>query len=84
MREAAPPRKTQEALFSEDFDAGRDLRHLRDDLERVFLKRLFRDTKGDLQAMVRALDVKQSILYRWLKRLDIDVRALRWELGEER
>lgn len=67
-------------LFSEDFVAGRNLAELRDELERVYLTRLFRETEGNIPQMVEALGVRQASLYRWFKRLGVDVRSLRREI----
>jgi DNA-binding NtrC family response regulator len=67
------------AFFDEEAVAGRDLRHLRRELDRVYLTRLFRDSGGDLRVMARALGVKLSNLYHWLRRVGIDIRTLRRE-----
>ncbi len=65
------------SLFTPEFVRGRDLAAMRDELERVYLTMLGRDTGGDVDAMVKALRVKRATLYRWLKRLGIDIRSLR-------
>ena len=56
---------------------GRDLYELRDELEKVYLTELFRETGGDLEAMSSALRVNKATLYRWFKTLGLDVRTLR-------
>jgi DNA-binding NtrC family response regulator/tetratricopeptide (TPR) repeat protein len=73
------PRTAAPVLFDEESVAGRDLRQLRDELERVYLRRLFRDTKGDVSRMTRILGVKHASLYRWFKRLGLNVRSMRRE-----
>jgi DNA-binding NtrC family response regulator/tetratricopeptide (TPR) repeat protein len=71
------PEEASRGLFAPDLVAGRDLGKLRDELERVYLARLFRDTRGDFPKMMEVLGVTQATLYRWFKRLDLDPGSLR-------
>ena len=70
----------QGSLFSRELVQGRRLQDLRDELDRVYLLNLFEEMGGSIPRMVAALDVTQASLYRWLRRLGIDVRGLRREL----
>ena len=63
---------------------GRTLDELRLELERDYLSWLFRRTRGDLAAMREELGIGRSRLYGWLRRLDLDVAALRAELEDSR
>jgi DNA-binding NtrC family response regulator len=62
--------------FGRDLTA-RSLDERRRELEREYLIRLFRDSRGDLRAMMRALRVKSSKLYAWFRDLGLDIRDLR-------
>ena len=67
-------------LFSRRLLAGRPLHELRRSLERAYVTYLFEDTGGDVKAMRDALDMPQATLYRWIKRLGLDLRELRRRL----
>lgn len=71
------PRPARRSLFPPEAIAGRDLRDLRRELESAYLGRLFRDTGGDLARMAETLGVTVSNLYHWLKKVGLDIRALR-------
>ena len=60
----------------------RDLKELREDLERAYLGRLFREVEGDLDEMMRQLGIGRTRLYTWLRNLGLDVRRMRDELDE--
>ena len=59
------------------FDGPKAGRELRRELDRSFLLRLFRQTGGDIREMGRALGVRRSNLYTWLRKVGIDIRELR-------
>ena len=75
----ALPSPEESSLFTREFVSGRDLNRMRDELETVYLKQLFAEKQGDVAAMATDLGVTQPTLYRWFKKLGIDVRALRRE-----
>jgi DNA-binding NtrC family response regulator/tetratricopeptide (TPR) repeat protein len=79
VRSALPPRE-EHALFGDEVLAGRDLKDLKNELEKAYLIRLFRETGGDIDAMARSLGKKRISLYVWFHRVGIDVRALRRSL----
>ena len=58
--------------------ALRDLRQDAED-EPILARRdrLFRDSRGDLETMAKALGIKVSNVYHWLKRVGLDIRSLR-------
>ncbi len=56
------------------------LKELKKDLEMEYLVHLFRETRGDSHKMAESLEVNQSTLYRWFRRLEIDIHALRREM----
>jgi DNA-binding NtrC family response regulator/tetratricopeptide (TPR) repeat protein len=74
------PRAPSHPIFSEDALSGRDLKSLRRELDRVYLTRLFRDTRGDVRKMTETLGVKASRLYAWLREAGVDIQSLRREL----
>jgi two-component system nitrogen regulation response regulator NtrX len=61
----------------------RTLRDLRRDLERRYLTELFFEAGGDIEQMMRELDVKSTKLYAWLHDLGLDIRQLRRQLPPE-
>jgi DNA-binding NtrC family response regulator len=71
------PAARRPAVFDEGAIAGRKIRDLHRELDRVYLARLFRDSRGDLDAMAGTLGIKVSNLYHWLKRVGLDIRGLR-------
>ena len=68
------------SIFTSDHVAGRDLAELKRELERVYLIHHFREARGNIPAMMKALNVKRSALYRWLVHANIDVNELRKQL----
>jgi DNA-binding NtrC family response regulator len=76
----APRRGAQakeEPFLSDERLRGRSLDELRGELERAYLAHLYRETGGDLGAMMKKLGVKRAYLYRWLRKVGLDIRNLR-------
>jgi serine/threonine-protein kinase PknK len=65
------------SLFAEEVFEGRSLRELRTELDRAYVLRLFKKTGGDYGKMMKALGVRQSYFYSWLRKIGIDTRKLR-------
>jgi len=74
------PRQEEDSLFSDDLLAGRDIKDLKRNLERAYLRRLFKETGGDIEKMSENLAMKRVSLYLWFRRIGMDVHALRREL----
>ena len=68
------PQEDQEDLTQ------RDLKDLRRDLERKYLRQLFFKAGGDTRQMMRDLGIQSTKLYYWLHDLGLDIRTLRKEL----
>ena len=68
--------------FPERIIAGRDLRQLRSELEKSYLAWLFREKRGNLEAMAGVLGVKVSNLYHWFRRVGLSIRDLRREVED--
>lgn len=73
-----------EPLFNERLIERHDLGELRAALERQYLTRLFLSTGGDLGRMLEKLHVKRTWLYVWLRRLGLDIKALRERVRRDR
>jgi hypothetical protein len=56
---------------------SRGLDEHRKELEREYLKQLFRKVRGDMPVMCRELGVKSTKLYTWLRGLGLDIREPR-------
>jgi len=67
------------ALVPEKLLEGRTLDEVRREVERAYVLRLHREVKGDLSAMMAALGVRRTQLYELLRKLGLDIRALREE-----
>ena len=63
---------------------GRSLSDLRNELDRTYLTQLFQELHGDVAKMAAKLEVKTSRLYDWLRRVKLDIRALRRGLARQR
>jgi DNA-binding NtrC family response regulator len=70
-------------LVPERLLEGRSLDEVRREVERAYVLRLHREAKGDLRAMMAALGVRRTQLYELLRKLGLDVRALRESAGDE-
>jgi len=64
-------------IFNESALAGKSLSELHRELDRVYLTRLFKESKGDLGRIAETLGMKISNVYHWLKRSGIRIRDLR-------
>jgi len=58
----------------------RGLDEIRDEIEREYLTQLFARTKGDPRAMMERLGVGKTKLYAWIRKLGLDLDALRRDL----
>jgi DNA-binding NtrC family response regulator len=67
------------SLFKRELLEGRRLDDLKAELERSYLLFLFESKSGDLQALCRELGVNRATLYRWFRKLGMDIRELRGE-----
>ncbi|MCZ6792962.1 MAG: sigma 54-interacting transcriptional regulator [Planctomycetota bacterium] len=56
-------RRGSPSLFSEEQIAGRELDDLRRELEKTYLVRLFRETRGNVSAMAQQVGLKRGSLY---------------------
>jgi DNA-binding NtrC family response regulator len=59
-----------------------DLKDLEAALERQYLTQLFLRSKGDLKSMMAKLQVKRTWLYKWFRKLGLDIEDLRRRLKE--
>ena len=75
-------RRSIETLYTAEVLEGRNLEDLRKDLERAYLANLFRKLGGDPEALMKALGIKRSRLYAWMRKLGLDPKKLRAELEE--
>jgi DNA-binding NtrC family response regulator/tetratricopeptide (TPR) repeat protein len=69
-------------LFPETVLKERPLEELRAALDREYLVLAFREARGEIAAITRRLGMKRSNLYAWLRKVGLDVRALRREARE--
>ncbi len=74
---AKEPIPAKKRLFDEGLFKDHGLEELKVELERAYLVRTFREVRGDLRKMMKILGVKKSYLYSWIKRVGLDIRALR-------
>jgi DNA-binding NtrC family response regulator len=70
----------EKSLFPESVLAGRDLKDLRRELDRAYLQRLFRETRGSIPRMLGVLGIRRSYLYSWLRSVGLDVQEMRKQL----
>jgi DNA-binding NtrC family response regulator len=73
--------KTQRSPIPEEFFAGKGLAQVKDDVEREYLIRLFREKRGRIKEMTESLGIQRAYLYKRFWSLGINVQKLREELG---
>lgn len=71
------PKKLKAKIFDPTIFRGRDLQELTQTLQQEYLHALYDELDGDLAKMSEHLGIQLAALYKWFKKVGINIKALR-------